>query len=196
MNEAVASFYWSNLESAEHVLDIGCATGDLAKFKPDDAFVLGLDNDLLLLSQARDYCNVAIAWDLDRTAYLPFCDGYFDGVVAKDVLEHLHKPWRTVSEITRVLRPGGTVLASVICERGYRTWNDYTHVRGFTMQSIRKMFIDGGLEVLDVWRMGAIPLTSRLNLIRLIPDFLRFPPFDWIWTSTPYKSKHKLHWNQ
>jgi hypothetical protein len=32
--------------------------------------------------------------------------------------------------------------------------------------------------------MGGVPLTSRFNVIWLVPYLLRFPPFDWIWTSS------------
>jgi SAM-dependent methyltransferase len=165
------------------VLDLGCADGHLSRYKSEGVEVHGLDLNTVALEEAQQYEKVRV-WDLDSIEPLPFPDAYFDAVVAKDILEHLQKPWRTVLEIRRVTRPGGIILASVICERGHRTWGDYTHVRGFTMQSVRQMFTDVGLEVLGVWRMGGVPLTSRFNLIWLVPYLLRFPPFDWIWTSS------------
>jgi SAM-dependent methyltransferase len=42
---------------------------------------------------------------------LPFKDGVFDGVVVQAVLEHVLDPQRCVSEIHRVLKPGGLVYA-------------------------------------------------------------------------------------
>lgn len=42
---------------------------------------------------------------------LPFADGSFDGVLAQAVLEHVVDPPRCVSEIHRVLRPGGVIYA-------------------------------------------------------------------------------------
>jgi len=183
VKSAVARFYWSHLQQVKRVLDIGCGDGALGCYKPEGVEVHGLDLNAAALARARQYKTVQV-WDLDQPSPLPFPDAYFDAVIAKDILEHLQKPWGTVLEIKRVTRPGGIIMASVICERGHRTWSDYTHVRGFTMQSLRQMFRDAGFEVLDIWRMGGVPLTSRLNLIHVVPYLLRFPLFDWIWTSS------------
>ncbi len=38
---------------------------------------------------------------------LKFADGYFDAAVCISILEHVDNPWRAVSELVRVLRPGG-----------------------------------------------------------------------------------------
>lgn len=183
MKRSAAHFYWSNLAFAKRVLDLGCATGELGRYKRDGVEVHGLEISPALAAKAAAY-EVVRVWDLDQSAPLPFPDAFFDAVVAKDILEHLQKPWLTVAEIKRVTRPGGIILASVICERGHRTWSDYTHVRGFTVRSLRQMFTDAGFEVLAVWRMGGVPLTSRLNLIWLVPYLLRLPPLDWVWTSS------------
>ena len=183
MKPAVAHFYWSHLHQAVRVLDLGCGMGDLGRYKLGAEQVYGLDHNRALLAYAEKFETVQ-EWNLDSPEPLPFPDAYFDGVVAKDILEHLSKPWQAVAEIKRVTRSEGTILASVICERGRRTWNDYTHVRGFTMHSARQMFADAGLKVTAVWRMGGIPLTSRLDAIWLVPFLLRFPLFDWLWTSS------------
>ena len=44
---------------------------------------------------------------------LPFPDGTFDSVVCLEVLEHVDKTQRAISELTRVLKPGGTFLVSM-----------------------------------------------------------------------------------
>lgn len=44
---------------------------------------------------------------------LPVCDGEFDAVVSLFVLEHLVNPRRAMSEMARVLRPGGILLLAI-----------------------------------------------------------------------------------
>lgn len=44
---------------------------------------------------------------------LPFADGYFDRVIAAEILEHIPDDRTAIAELTRVLRPGGTVAVSV-----------------------------------------------------------------------------------
>lgn len=41
---------------------------------------------------------------------LPFADGEFEVVLCSEVLEHLHTPERAVSEMYRVLQPGGELI--------------------------------------------------------------------------------------
>ncbi|MCX6064191.1 MAG: class I SAM-dependent methyltransferase, partial [Chloroflexi bacterium] len=163
MKPGVAAFYWNQMPNVERVLDLGCASGDFGRYKPIGVDVYGLELNPALVFVAKNF-EFAQSWDLETAQPLPYDDGFFDAVVAKDILEHLQKPWQALAEVRRVLRPGGLVLASVISERGSRTWDDYTHVRGFTMNSARQMFSDTGFDAIKVWRMGGIPLTSRLNL--------------------------------
>ena len=192
MKDSSARFYWQHIQNVTTVLDLGCGPGDLGKYKPPSTKVFGLEINPALVSLAKNY-EISQVWDLDTPQPLPFDQGFFDAVVAKDILEHLTKPWLTLAEVRRVLKPQGIVLASVICERGRRVWSDYTHVRGFTMQSVRQMFTDAGLDVLEVWRMGPIPLASRLNLTWMVPYALRFPLFDWLWTSSYEIMARKRH---
>jgi len=180
---AVAGFYWSKLDGSRRVLDLGCGDGALGKHKPAGREVHGLEIDPRRVSQLSGY-ESAHVWDLDVEQSLPFPDEYFDGIVAKDILEHVQKPWVLLREVRRVLAPGGRVVASVICHRSRHVWADYTHVRGFTMSTARQLFSDAGFDVRAVWRMGGVPASARLNSVHLIPLLLTVPVFDWIWTSS------------
>jgi ubiquinone/menaquinone biosynthesis C-methylase UbiE len=54
-------------------------------------------------------------WDLCAAdgLRLPFADASFDAVVCAEVLEHVRADRRVLSEIARVLRPGGDLAVSV-----------------------------------------------------------------------------------
>jgi len=44
---------------------------------------------------------------------LPFADGSFDRVITSEVLEHIQDDVRAIAELTRVLKPGGTLAVTV-----------------------------------------------------------------------------------
>jgi SAM-dependent methyltransferase len=44
---------------------------------------------------------------------LPFCDNSFDRIICSEVLEHVPDPDLVLSEIARILKPGGQFVASV-----------------------------------------------------------------------------------
>jgi SAM-dependent methyltransferase len=135
--------------------------------------VHGIDVDRVAIASAVRY-EIAVQGDLEA-APLPYEANFFDAVLARDILEHLGAPWVTLREVYRVLRPGGVVIASVVMAKPHAVWADYTHVRGFTRESVASMFHDQGFEVDSVWPMGGIPFTSRLRLIGQVPTLLRLP---------------------
>jgi SAM-dependent methyltransferase len=183
VKDAVARFYWDQLGESNRVLDLGCGEGTIGALKPGNREVHGLEISPALVARLEGYASASV-WNLDDAAPWPFADGQFDGVVAKDILEHLQRPWQTVAEIGRVLRPGGVVIVSVICHRSHRLWSDYTHVRGFTEASARRLFSDAGFVVEKQWRMGGVPWSARLEAIHLVPRVLAIPLFNWLWTSS------------
>jgi len=96
-----------------HILDAGCGTGGMLDFLGQwpDAEVTGVDfsPEALRFSKERGHPRLAGA-DL---MLLPFRSGAFDVVTALDVIEHVPDDGRALSEISRVLRPGGILVASV-----------------------------------------------------------------------------------
>jgi SAM-dependent methyltransferase len=180
LHPAIVAYYFDELGPAERILDLGCGLGSLGKYKPSvNMEIYGLDIDEGAVEVAKAY-EIAKVWDLER-GRLPFEDGFFDAILAKDVLEHLLKPWIIVEEMYRVLREGGIVVASVPMPRNRVVWGDYTHLRGFTKGALRLMFEDKGFEALYIRKMGGVPLSARLGLVRYIPWVLTFPLFDWLW---------------
>lgn len=82
--------------------------------------------DIIALRARR--CGVTIPIRNAAGEALPFPAASFDAVVCWDVIEHVQSPERMLAEIRRVLRPGGTVLLTVI---NRRAWVDpHYHLRG------------------------------------------------------------------
>ncbi len=183
MKPGLAVLYFRQFGNAQKILDVGCGTGELGRYRPSPLVeVYGVDHDPGAVAQATQF-EKAVCVDLESEP-LPYEDASFTAVLAKDIFEHVQNPGRVAREIFRVTRPGGVLIASVVMARPTRVWADYTHVRGFTKQSARLLLEDTGFTVEAVWRMGGVPLSNRLHLIRLVPYVLCLPIFNQLWASS------------
>jgi SAM-dependent methyltransferase len=95
----------------------------------DDPAVAVLETDLYLGPRTSVVCDVQ---------RLPFADDTFDAVVCQAVLEHVVDPHRAVSEIHRVLRPGGIVYSEVpFMQQVHEGAYDFTR---WTLTGHRRLF--------------------------------------------------------
>ncbi len=83
---------------------------------------------------------------------LPFADGSFDTVLCTQVLEHVGDVERAMSEIARVLRPGGHALVTVPFL--YPTHEAPYDFGRFTHYGIAGLASRHGLQVLDLAAQG------------------------------------------
>jgi SAM-dependent methyltransferase len=152
------------------VLDLGCRDGALTSTFAEGNEVVGVDADREALAEAEKL-GIETCWaDLDEP--LPFEDASFDVVVAGELLEHLRDPRRLVGEARRVLRPDGTLVASV--PNAYRLKNrlrfllgrkpedDPTHLQMFSPADVRSLL--GGFDQLQLHFVAGrlVPLHARL----------------------------------
>jgi SAM-dependent methyltransferase len=136
------------------LLDVGCGTAWLAEHFSD---YTGIDGAPEAVAEAAARGRNVIGGDVDEP--LPFGDAAFDGVVLKDLLEHVADPVAVVREVHRVLKPGGRVFASSPDAQRW-VWDDYTHRRPFTRKGFRLLFTDQGFAVQRVGYESVMPGTS------------------------------------
>jgi SAM-dependent methyltransferase len=98
---------------------------------------------------------------------LPLPDGRFDAVMINQVFEFVEKPAELVSEIRRVLKPGGVVVASfpfIFQEHG-----SFDLVR-YTGNAVRSLF--AGFMPVEVKRQGGIGSTLAILFLNWINQSL------------------------
>ncbi|MCH8206499.1 MAG: class I SAM-dependent methyltransferase [Chloroflexi bacterium] len=114
------SFLVSRLAVGPHMLVLDVATGtglvamDLAR--TSGARVLGLDLAEGMIEQARrnlrsESLGSRVSLLRGRAEGLPFSDGSFDAVVFTFLLRYVDDPQATLTELARVLRPGGRMAS-------------------------------------------------------------------------------------
>ena len=97
------------------VLDLGCACGHITAYllRTRAIDVTGVEINESLLEQARALYPGVKKFIAGSGTALPFEDGTFDAVVLLEVLEHVPDEQGLISEISRVLKPGGWLVLSV-----------------------------------------------------------------------------------
>ncbi len=98
------------------VLELGCGTGLMAARCREMGFSglwVGIDCDRRSLSEARQYCDLAICADLNVGIPIKEMPQFsFDRVVCGDVLEHLVCPSRVLTDIRQLIGANGLLIAS------------------------------------------------------------------------------------
>jgi SAM-dependent methyltransferase len=89
---------------------------------------------------------------------LPLRTGSMDLVTAFDILEHIEEDYLATAEISRVLRPGGTVLIAVPADMALWSEHDVAvdHVRRYARDTLTEVILKGGLVIEDVWSWNVL----------------------------------------
>jgi SAM-dependent methyltransferase len=152
------------LPQGESLLDYGCGNKPYRtllskKFKTYTGADLGgnPEADLLIDSEGRVQC----------------ADGSFDCVLSSQVLEHVTSPQKYLSEVSRVLRPGGSLILSTHGIWPYHP--DPTDFWRWTIDGLQEEIKRCGFEIVDV--QGVLGLESAALQLWQDSTYERIPTF-------------------
>jgi SAM-dependent methyltransferase len=176
------------------ILEVGCGTGMTGKALRERGFekIVGIEINEEMAERARAFYDQLVIGDVEKI-HLPFEKEYFDCILYGDVLEHLVNPWRVLKDQHAVLKKGGTIICSIPNVRNYRILNnlifrgrweyaddgilDRSHLRFFTLDSIRGMLKEAGYEIEDLTKRSSgahwVKWIHRLLGSRLIEFLVR-----------------------
>ncbi len=150
-----------DLRGCKRILDVGSGAGQivrhLLRYADRDATISGIDISPEMLRRARGRLKndrpQFLSADL---AHLPFADGAFDCVTCGYVLEHLPEAKSGLSELARVMSPGGRMLLLTTEDSFGGAWTSRLFLcRTYNRQELLQTCRDVGLEpVQELWLSG------------------------------------------
>jgi SAM-dependent methyltransferase len=160
------------------ILDVGAGQSPWRAWLPASTTYQGIDvghaNEFGMDSNRPD----VIYYD---GRLMPFADASFDCVLCIEVLEHSEDPQLLVSEITRVIKPGGVLLLTVPWSaRQHHLPHDYHR---FTRERLQNLFAANGFDDIDIHErgndIGAIANKLTVLTIRLLRPSRPLWPMIW-----------------
>lgn len=174
------------------VLEIGCGTGQTLRWLKDHRgaeWIGGVELFHEAALQARDQLDTLIEGNIEQMR-LPFEENSIDLILCLDVLEHLIDPWKIVSYLQTLIRPGG---AMIICVPNVKyhdvvlplmfkgEWNytqagvlDRTHLRFFVKETAVQMLEYAGLVVDGMATVGLERNTRKSQIfLSMLPESIR-----------------------
>ncbi|MGB5217942.1 MAG: class I SAM-dependent methyltransferase [Smithella sp.] len=151
------------------ILDIGCGYGQNGAAmikKSNDVF--GVDLSPLAIEKAKKRLTCAVVADFSRPETIPeeISREKFDMVVFSDILEHVYDPLLLIRNARPLMKENAILLVSVPNIANWLTrlrllcgsWEytvsgmmDRTHIRFFTLKSIKRLIQAAGFDVVHVY---------------------------------------------
>lgn len=172
-------------ETTKKLLDVGCGYGTLAseakrEFGVEEA--IGIEKFEAAGKIASEKLDKVIIGDIESIK-LNFKENYFDCIVCADILEHLVEPEKVLRKLYQILSKEGVMLVSIPNIRHivpllkiifnkleYESSGilDKTHLRFFTLHTMKKMFEETGFKIKKIDSNRSISLKYKIaNLITL-----------------------------
>jgi ubiquinone/menaquinone biosynthesis C-methylase UbiE len=143
------------------ILEVGAGTGALWKHIGPTALKLILTDFSPAMCEQLRQIPSAVVKQCDAQA-LPFKDGEFDVVIASHMLYHLDDPAKALSEFTRVLNPGGKLLASLGSAASGRELNELGQAIGSPSVVVGTTKITAATAVEYLERAGFVDVREEI----------------------------------
>jgi ubiquinone/menaquinone biosynthesis C-methylase UbiE len=143
------------LAPAEKTLDLGVGDGRLT-LELHTTRLVGADVSQVALDRARNRLPDAELVLVEPDEPLPFGDNTFDLVTCIETLEHIRDVQLALSEVRRVLRPGGRLALTTPAAARWRVLlrgmeHPFSpHVRSFTRRSLRSTLEAMGFHIIEL----------------------------------------------
>jgi ubiquinone/menaquinone biosynthesis C-methylase UbiE len=171
------------LQPGARVLDLGCGAGDdafdLAGRVAPGGNVIGVDVSATLINEASRRAvgrDLAVTFEVGDAQALRFSDGTFDAVRTERMLMHVPDPEQALSEMARVLRPGGRMAVADLdwgtqfCDSPYK---DTTHKIALSFcDGIKNGWIGRRLSRL-LREIGMTDVSVSFRTVTVTYDFLQ-----------------------
>ena len=180
----------AGISEGQSVLDVGCGSGIVARTAArrvgPKGSVAGADLNEGMLEEARMRAAAfnlpTITWHRNEGAELPFVNGSFDAVLCQQGLQFMPERPAVMTEIARVLKPGGTaalsvwckpsLVSAVICENldrcfGAGTTADWRRTYSLSdPEELKSLALQAGFEQVDVsWDVKVIRHSKPLEFV-------------------------------
>ena len=171
-------FLASELHGGERVLDLGCGDGTFtAVVAQAGAEPVGVDVAEAAVGRARAR-HPDLQFQLAPIdGPLPFEDNRFDVLWSSEVIEHVADTARWLSEVRRVLKPGGRLLLTTpshgrlrVALHGVEGFSEPLgdHLHLYTGRSLRTLLHEFGFSDVRIRAAAGRPLLRRLLMARAL----------------------------
>lgn len=165
---------YQKLPINSHILDVGCASGNIAKLTKGDYRVSGIENSPPYFKSAKSNCHRFYQIDLNDYQQLKqITNRQFEMLVLGDVLEHLHHPSLTLKYLLPKLKPRGYLIISLpnIAQLPFRISHlfgkfdyssrggvmDSTHLHFYTLKTAASFIRENkNLDIIKIYPAGTL----------------------------------------
>lgn len=166
--------FLSTLPKGLRVLDVGCYVGDVVEQIHQLGYEgYGIDVWKENIQQAQKSYPHLTFKEAELNKKIPFDDQFFDVIWAGDVIEHVSDTITLFSELSRILKPNGYLVASTpyhgrlkmmaisLVDIHHHFHPEHPHIRFYTNKNLRKILQKYGFSVQKEHYLGRIRFLSN-----------------------------------